>query len=130
MQQKKNEPLTPEERVDRLFDTNDFPTYQEIVEVIKDAEFDTINFPEVIAKRHGLLPDVTNKKNLLVGRIMTDLEKEIHSDAREATARRTYAAMVKEQRPDIAIAILLRAIDEWYEKGVEHGKNNVRQLAR
>lgn len=61
---------------------------------------------------------------------MTDLEKEVHSDAREATARRTYAAMVKEQRPDIAIAILLCAIDEWYAKGVDHGRKNVRQPAR
>lgn len=47
---------------------------------------------------------------------------EIHADAREATARQTFKAMTNTDRPDIAIAILLRAIDEWYEKGVTHGK--------
>jgi hypothetical protein len=52
---------------------------------------------------------------------MTDFEKEVHTDAREATARQTYRAMVREERPDIAIAILLRAIDEWYAKGIAHG---------
>jgi len=48
-----SEPLTAEARVDRLFDQTAFPAYQEIVEIIRDAEFDTLNFPAVIAKRHG-----------------------------------------------------------------------------
>jgi hypothetical protein len=47
---------------------------------------------------------------------------EINADAREATARQTFKAMTNTDRPDIAIAILLRAIDEWYETGVDHGK--------
>ena len=47
---------------------------------------------------------------------------EIHAAARETTARQTFKAMTKTDRPDIAIAILLRAIDDWYEKGLAHGK--------
>ena len=47
---------------------------------------------------------------------------EIHADAREATARQTFKAMTNTERPDIAIAILLHAIDDWYEKGVAHGE--------
>jgi hypothetical protein len=31
--------------------------------------------------------------------------------------------MAEADRPDVAIAILLRAIDDWYEKGLIHGKN-------
>lgn len=49
-----NVPMTASQRVDRLFDLNDFPTYEEIEKVIWDAEFDTLNFPEIITKRHGL----------------------------------------------------------------------------
>ena len=47
-------PLTPEQRVDRLFDVNEFPTYNEIVDTINDAEFDAVNFREIVAKRHGM----------------------------------------------------------------------------
>lgn len=47
---------------------------------------------------------------------------EIHANAREATARQTFRAICAQDRPDIAVAILLRAIDEWYKKGLEHGK--------
>jgi Mg-chelatase subunit ChlI len=53
---------------------------------------------------------------------MNRLEEEIHLDAREATARQTYRALVRQDRPDIAVALILRAIDEWYGKGVIHGK--------
>lgn len=53
---------------------------------------------------------------------MQEFEKEAHAAAREATARRTFEAMAKTDRPDIAVAILLQALDEWYEKGVIHGK--------
>lgn len=49
-------------------------------------------------------------------------DSEIHADAREATVRQTFKAMIKTDRSDIAIAILLRAIDEWYEKGLVQGK--------
>ena len=57
---------------------------------------------------------------------MRDIEKKIHADAREAAARQTYRTMVKVERPDIAIAILLRAIDEWYKKGIVHGMSKHR----
>ena len=50
-----------------------------------------------------------------------DIEREILADAREATARHTYKAVCAQERPDIAIAIILRAIDEWYEKGLKQG---------
>ena len=46
-------PLTPSQRVDRLFDKNEFPTYEEIESVIWDAEFDTLQWHEIIARRHG-----------------------------------------------------------------------------
>ena len=48
-----NGPLTPSQRVDRLFDKNEFPTWKEIFDVICDAEFDTLNFRGIVAKRHG-----------------------------------------------------------------------------
>lgn len=48
-----NGPMTVSQRVDRLFDENEFPTYEKIERVIWDAEFDTLNFPEIISKRHG-----------------------------------------------------------------------------
>lgn len=59
---------------------------------------------------------------------MTDAEKEIHTDAREATARQTFKVMTKTDRPDIAIAMLLRAIDEWFEKGMILGKGHNRGI--
>lgn len=55
---------------------------------------------------------------------MRDIEKSIHADAREATARHTYKAVCAQDRPDIAISIILQAIDEWYEKGALHIKND------
>lgn len=55
---------------------------------------------------------------------MTELEKEIHADAREATARQTFKSITKTDRPDIAIAIILLAIDEWFEKGMIIGKRS------
>lgn len=48
-----NGPLTAMERVDRLFLARSSPTHEEIYDAIRDAEFDTLNFPEIIAKRHG-----------------------------------------------------------------------------
>lgn len=53
---------------------------------------------------------------------MTELEKSLYAEAREATARRILKAVVKQERPVIAVAIILRAIDDWYKKGVAHGK--------
>lgn len=47
-------PLRPSERVDRLFDGNDSPTYEEIEDIIWDAEFDAVNFKAIIADRHGI----------------------------------------------------------------------------
>lgn len=55
---------------------------------------------------------------------MTDLEKEIHAAGREATARETFKAITKTDRPDIAVAILLRAIDDWFQKGLDIGKRS------
>jgi len=52
---------------------------------------------------------------------MNDLEREIHEEAMEATARQTYRAIAKTGRPDIAVALILRAIDEWYFKGMSIG---------
>ena len=55
---------------------------------------------------------------------------EIHDDAREATARQIFKAIQKQERPDIAIALILRGIDDWYAKGLLHGKRKVRPRAR
>ena len=49
------------------------------------------------------------------------LREEIHADAREATARQVYRSIVKEDRPDIAIAKILLALDDWYAKGLQNG---------
>lgn len=53
---------------------------------------------------------------------MKDFEKEIHADAREATARQVFKSICSQDRPDVAIAIILRALDDWYVKGFIHGK--------
>lgn len=53
---------------------------------------------------------------------MRETEKSIHTKAREATARQAYKAVLRQEHPDIAIAIILCAIDDWYQKGFEHGK--------
>lgn len=53
---------------------------------------------------------------------LTDLEREIHADAREATARQVYKAVAKQERPDIAVALILQALNDWYAKGLLHGK--------
>ena len=55
---------------------------------------------------------------------MREFEEEIHAEAREATARQTFKAIIKQERPDVAIALILRAIDEWYKKGLIHGKRD------
>lgn len=55
---------------------------------------------------------------------MTEFEKEVHAEARDATARQTFKAMTRTERPDIAVAILLRALDEWFEKGLILGKRS------
>lgn len=58
---------------------------------------------------------------------MHDIGKHIHADAREATARQTYKAVCSQERPDIAVAIILQAIDDWYYKGAAHIKNDARK---
>ena len=50
------------------------------------------------------------------------IAKEIHRDAREATARRLYRSIKSIDRPDIAIATILIALDDWYEKGCKVGR--------
>lgn len=52
---------------------------------------------------------------------MNSFEAEIHAQAREATARQIFKSIIKEDRPDIIIALILRGIDDWYNKGVLHG---------
>ncbi|MDH5524442.1 MAG: hypothetical protein OEY01_10690 [Desulfobulbaceae bacterium] len=47
-------PLTPKNRVDRLFDSNEAPTWNEIFDIVCDAEFDTLNFRAVVADRHDV----------------------------------------------------------------------------
>jgi len=54
---------------------------------------------------------------------MTD--SELHADAREAMARQVYKAVSEQARPDIAVALILRALDDWYAKGLVHGRNNI-----
>ena len=56
-----------------------------------------------------------------VSSLLTGYAAEIHANAREATARQTYRAICKQNRPDIAIALILLAIDDWYVKGIQHG---------
>ena len=55
---------------------------------------------------------------------MNDFEREIHADAREATARQVFRQINKQERPDISVAIILQALDDWYEKGFIHGKRD------
>ena len=50
------------------------------------------------------------------------IAEEIHQDAREATARRVYRSIKSIDRPDIAIATILIALDDWYEKGCKVGR--------
>ena len=50
------------------------------------------------------------------------IAEEIHQDAREATARGVYRSIKSIDRPDIAIATILIALDDWYEKGCKVGK--------
>jgi hypothetical protein len=50
---------------------------------------------------------------------------EIHADAREATARQVCKALAKQDCPDLAIAIVLMAIDDWYSKGLKHGAGQI-----
>lgn len=57
---------------------------------------------------------------------MDKLAVAIHEDAREVTARHTYRALTKIDRPDVGVACIIRAIDEWYYKGLEHGRKNTR----
>ena len=72
------------------------------------------------AKARSLFP--STEFACYVGFTLNDLEKEIHANAREATARQTFKAICKQDRPDVAIALILQAIDDWYVKGVTHGK--------
>ena len=53
---------------------------------------------------------------------MRDFEQEVHADAREATARQVFKQLCKQDRSDISVAIILQALDDWYEKGFIHGK--------
>ncbi len=55
---------------------------------------------------------------------MNDFEREIHANAREATARQTFKQISNQDRPDISVAIILQALDDWYEKGFIHGKRD------
>lgn len=52
--------------------------------------------------------------------MIDDFRKKIHANAREATARQVYRAVIGQERPDIAIALILQALDDWYQKGLAH----------
>ena len=54
---------------------------------------------------------------------MNSLKQQIHEDAREATARQTLKSVNANERPDIKVALILQAIDYWYQRGIEHGRN-------
>jgi hypothetical protein len=55
------------------------------------------------------------------------IENDIHADARESAARRVFRLLTKEERPDIAVAIILQALDIWYEKGYCLGVQSVKE---
>jgi len=47
------------------------------------------------------------------------LENELLADQRERDARDVYKKIISQDRPDVAVAIILRSIDTWYKKGLE-----------
>lgn len=50
------------------------------------------------------------------------IDKEaVLAEAREHSARKVFREITKENRPDIVVAIILRAIDGWYETGFIRG---------
>lgn len=51
------------------------------------------------------------------------LKNQIHTDAREATARQVCRAIMNQERFDISVAIVLQALDDWYERGMETNTN-------
>ena len=55
---------------------------------------------------------------------MTDAEKEIHARAIEATARQTLRAIFATDKSDLKLAILMLAINDWFEKGMLFGKRS------
>ena len=48
--------------------------------------------------------------------------EDINTDLREMDARKIFRALQSESRPDISVSIIAKAIDEWYMRGVMHGK--------
>lgn len=54
-----NSPLSPEARVVRLFREiqllgQDFPTDDQLIDLLNDVEYDTLNYPRAVAERHGM----------------------------------------------------------------------------
>jgi hypothetical protein len=58
-------------------------------------------------------------------------ENEIHAEAREATARQVYRSLKRcIEKENVAIGVILIAIDDWYIRGVRHGKAHYRKRFR
>jgi len=87
-------PLTPHERVLRLFkDCDDLgldnPTTQMIEDVINDAEFDTLNWFEKVAERHGrsTLSGGTSNNVVTASRIAHQLKESLFTELQIAEHR-------------------------------------------
>lgn len=52
---------------------------------------------------------------------------KIHADAREATARQIFKAVQKQENANIAIALILQGLDDWYKKGVLNGRHKAKE---
>lgn len=55
----RNIPMTPSDRILRLFKYvqsvgQDYPTEDQLIEAVHDAEYDTLLFPATVAERHGI----------------------------------------------------------------------------
>lgn len=55
-----------------------------------------------------------------------EMKEEIFYRGLEASARQTWRAIKNQDRPDIIIAILVRILKEYYDKGHEDCKNKVK----
>lgn len=58
--------------------------------------------------------------------MINKMKNDIFWDGLEATAKRTYMAIKKQDRADISIAIITRVLKEYYDKGHEDCKNKVK----
>ena len=81
---------TPQDRAKWVLDKTDelgmdCPTEEMIADAIADAEFDTINFPEQIAERHGtklIIPELDAAKDQI--EVLKDKVKRLVKSLRKA----------------------------------------------